>query len=81
LSAGLPIVVPNRGGAADLARPEYAETYLPGHAAACARAIARLLARDPAALRRASLRAASTIIRSQADHFAQLFATYESLCR
>jgi alpha-1,6-mannosyltransferase len=81
LSTGLPIVVPNRGGAADLARPEYAETYQPGHAAACARAIARLLERDRAALRRASSRAANTIVRSQAEHFAQLFATYEALCR
>jgi alpha-1,6-mannosyltransferase len=79
LGAGLPIVVPDRGGAADLARADYAETYPAGDVQACARAIERMLARDRETLRSACLHAANTLLRSQAEHFAQLFATYAAL--
>jgi alpha-1,6-mannosyltransferase len=79
LSAGLPIVVPDRGGAADLARPEHAETYAAGDAQACAAAIQRLLHRDRTALRQAALHASDTLVRSQEAHFAHLFATYAAL--
>src|SRR5690606_2679028 len=50
ICAGLPIVVPDAGGAADLADPSYAEIYPAGDAAACAAAIRRVLHRDPATL-------------------------------
>jgi len=79
LSAGLPIIVPNRGGAADLARPAHAETYAAGDARACASAIERLLAREHAGLRQAALHASDTLVRSQEAHFADLFARYAAL--
>ncbi|HQY65299.1 MAG TPA: glycosyltransferase, partial [Polyangiaceae bacterium] len=54
LAQGLPVVVPDEGGAAELARPEYAETYPSGDARACAEATSRLLGRPKAALSRAA---------------------------
>jgi alpha-1,6-mannosyltransferase len=79
LSAGLPIVVPDRGGAADLARPAHAETYAAGDAQGCAAAVERLLAREPVALRAAALHASETLVCSQEAHFSKLFATYAAL--
>jgi len=79
LCAGLPLVVPNSGGAAELARPAYSETYAAGDAEACAAAVDRLLARDPAQLKRACREAAQTSVLSQTDHFTRLFATYAEL--
>jgi alpha-1,6-mannosyltransferase len=76
ICSGLPVVVPDRGGAADLAAPEYAERYPPGHASACATAIERLLARDPESLRSACATAAENRVLSIDDHFRLLFDTY-----
>jgi len=81
LCTGLPLVVPDVGGAADLAAPAYAETYRAGDAEACAEAAKRLLARDPAQLKQACRAAAQTKVLSQTQHFERLFATYESLLR
>ena len=77
LCAGIPLVVPSRGGAADLADPAWAETYEPGNARALAHAIHRLLTRDRDALRRAATAAGRDRVRDQRDHFAALFALYE----
>jgi alpha-1,6-mannosyltransferase len=79
MCSGLPIVVPNVGGAADLAGPEYAETYQPGDADDCARAMGRLLGRDRQALQSALARACDARIGTMDDHFAQLFAHYAKL--
>lgn len=79
LEAGLPLVVPSRGGAADLADPSWSETYPPGDAVACADAIERLLGRDRDALRHAARHAANTRVRDLDDHFAELFARYASV--
>lgn len=81
LDAGLPLVVPSRGGAADLADPAWAETYAPGDPVACADAIERLLVRDRDGLRAAARHAASTRVRDLDDHFADLFARYSSVSR
>jgi alpha-1,6-mannosyltransferase len=75
---GLPVVLPDQGGAAEQAGTGFAETYPSGDAAACAAAIERLLARDPATLR-ASAREASDRIASVEEYFAQLVALYERL--
>jgi alpha-1,6-mannosyltransferase len=77
--AGLPLVVPDFGGAADLAHSTYAETYEAGNAAAGAAAIRRLLARDPVTLGRAAARAAVERIGTMDDHFRGLFALYQQL--
>jgi alpha-1,6-mannosyltransferase len=79
LCSGLPIIVPNQGGAADLADPSYAETYAPGDVAGCSAAIEALLDRDRAALVAGCARAAQHEIGTMDDHFHQLFELYERL--
>lgn len=79
LEASLPLVVPSRGGAADLADPRWAETYVPGDAEGCASAIVRLLDRDRDALRAAARSASIEAVRDLDDHFADLFARYSKL--
>ena len=81
LCSGLPIVAPNVGGAADLARPSYAETYEGGDARECAAAIRRMLARDPALLRAAVARDAICALRTPGEHFQDLFKHYADLAR
>lgn len=79
LCSGLPLVVPDVGGAADLAAPAYAEVYPPGDSGACAVAIERLLARDQAALREGCAAAARDKVGTMDDHFEQLFGFYAEL--
>lgn len=78
LASGLPLIVPDRGGAAALARPEYAETYRSSDAYDCAAAIVRLLSRDDALVRAAAVRAADTVT-SDRDHAVRLVAHYQSV--
>jgi len=78
IACGAPVVVPDEGGAAELARPEFSETYRAGDAEACAAAMERLLARDPFALRDAATRAAEGIL-SMREHFERLLARYRAL--
>jgi alpha-1,6-mannosyltransferase len=61
MSAGLPAVVPDDGGAAEMHDPESGEIYRAGDAEACARAVLRLLARDRASVRDAAVRAAGKL--------------------
>lgn len=77
--AGCPVVVPDRGGAAELAFPEYAEQYRSGDPAAAAEAIARLLSRDREVLRTACLGPGRARIHSVQAHFDGLFAHYGRL--
>lgn len=78
LCAGLPLIIPNAGGAAEMASPDCAEFFAPDNAVECALAIERLFARDPAALRRSALEAAGRV-NSTTDHFRNLFSTYENI--
>ncbi|MCF8493021.1 MAG: glycosyltransferase, partial [Sphingomonadaceae bacterium] len=75
LASGLPLIVPNGGAVADIALPDFSETYTPGNAHAAADAIMRLLDRDRDQLQYAAHRAAATA-RTLDDHFAALFQTY-----
>jgi len=78
LCCGTPIVVPDGGGARDLAQPDYSEIYPAGDRRATGEAVLRLLARDPAAMRGAALEAGSRI--GDLDgHFDRLFALYGEL--
>lgn len=79
IAAGTPIIVPDRGGASDLADSAHGETYRPGDANACARAILRLLQRDPKPMREAAVRYRGHSIGTMEDHFVQLFGHYERL--
>ena len=56
ISCGSPVVVPDRGGAAELAQPDFAELYRAGDPEAFSAAMERLFARDAATLRAAALR-------------------------
>jgi alpha-1,6-mannosyltransferase len=78
LCAGLPLIVPNAGGAAEIATHECAEFYAPDQADECARAIARLITRDPVQLQHAA-RAAADRINTTNDPFQELFSTYEKI--
>ncbi len=78
IACGLPIVVPDEGGAAELARPEFAETYRQGDAAACEAAIERLIARDRETVRSAAITASQSIL-STRQHFERLLAHYAEL--
>ena len=73
--SGVPVIVPDRGGAAALAGPEYAARYRAADTDDCAEAILRLLARDPSRLA-AGCRAAARHIGTMEDHFANLFDLY-----
>ena len=79
LRSGLPLIVPNRGGAADLAHGDFAEFYQPGEPLGCQMAIERMVARDGKTIRAAALKASQSI-RTPAQHFAGLFQHYTELC-
>jgi len=79
LCAGTPLIVPDAGGAHDLARLEHSEVYRTGDSAACAAAIRRMLIRDRAGLRDACRAAARTQVWTAARHFEALFAHYARL--
>ncbi len=81
LCSGLPLVVPDVGGAADLASRDYAEVYPPGDAVACAAAMHRLLDRDQASLKAATAEAAAQRVGTMDDHFDGLFDLYVKLAR
>ncbi|MCA9704602.1 MAG: glycosyltransferase [Myxococcales bacterium] len=76
--SGVPVVVPDRGGAGALAGPGYAETYAAGDPESCARGILRLLARDRGQLRSACAVAARRI-GTMDEHFDRLFELYGAL--
>lgn len=79
ICSGLPIVVPNVGGAADLAADAFAETYPAGDARACAAAMTALLTRPRELVQRAALETAQHRIGTMNDHFGALFSAYERL--
>ncbi len=76
ICSGLPLVVPDQGGAADLADDGFAELYPAGDAVACAQAMLRLAARPAALLKQAALQTAQSRVGTMADHFEQLFDLY-----
>jgi alpha-1,6-mannosyltransferase len=78
LASGLPMIVPDEGGAFEAAEPDFAEFYRSRDSAACADAIVRFFARDGAAMRAAARRAAANV-RSDRDHAVELVAHYQSL--
>jgi len=79
LASGLPIVVPDQGGAADFADPAFAEIYVTGDAVSAANALLRLVGRNRESGSLAAEIAARTKIGSDSDHFARLHAFYAEL--
>ena len=80
VACGLPVVVPDAGGAAESADRSCGELYPSLDDEACAEAILRLLARDPLELRALALEAA-TRAPTAAGHFARVLAVYDDLLR
>jgi alpha-1,6-mannosyltransferase len=79
-ASGLPLIVPNEGGPAELARPACSETFATADVASAAEAIERLLAREPQELRRAAIADARTA-RTLDEHFRDLFDSYAACLR
>jgi alpha-1,6-mannosyltransferase len=80
VACGLPVVVPDSGGAAESADLSCGELYPGLDAEACAAAVLRLLARDPVELRGLALEAAKRVP-TAAGHFARVLAVYDELLR
>jgi alpha-1,6-mannosyltransferase len=78
VACGLPLVVPDQGGAFEQADPVSSIVYPTGDSHACARAIEELLDRDPAARTEAALAAAARVPSVQ-SHFEKLYAAYDQL--
>ena len=79
LCAGLPLIVPDRGGAADLADPRYAISYKTGDMAACTAAIHTMLDSDLPVMHREAKAAADAKVVTMDTHFERLFDHYEKL--
>lgn len=77
LASGLPLILPDSGAVAQIARADFAETYATGDPRACAEAIGRMLDRDRMALRAAATQVARRA-RTLDDHFIELFSRYEA---
>ena len=77
-ASGLPLIVPDEGGAADMVTEQTGECYKAGDTAAAGAAIERLLQRDRTALRKAAFLQA-TMAGTIDSHFEMLFAEYASL--
>ncbi|MDB4997930.1 MAG: hypothetical protein JWM74_5362 [Myxococcaceae bacterium] len=78
VACGLPLVVPDEGGAFEQADPVSSIVYPTGDVHACAAAIEALLDRDPASRREAALAAAARVP-SVVTHFEKLYAMYDQL--
>jgi alpha-1,6-mannosyltransferase len=80
VACGLPVVVPDAGGAAEGVDPSCGETYRSLDADACVRALEDLLTRDSASLRERALHAASRVLTLE-QHFGRVLAAYDDLLR
>lgn len=78
VASGLPLIVPDEGGASDMADTEHAECYRAGDARSAAAAVLRLLGRDPVKLKAHALRAAAEV-RTMDSHLLDLFHRYGAL--
>jgi alpha-1,6-mannosyltransferase len=77
-ASGLPLIVPDGGGAADQARASGGWTYVSGQAASAVEAIHAFLASDRVPVT-AAARSNAANVRTMDEHFADLFAYYETL--
>lgn len=79
ICSGIPIVVPNRGGAAELASAEFSEVYEPGKPKEFEKALLKIMCRNRDTMAEACIAKASSGIGTMGDHFKKLFSFYESL--
>lgn len=79
LASGLPVVVPDDGGAALFAGPGYGRAYRTGDAGDAARRLLDLASLPRERLSRAAHRAAIERIGSDSSHFERLYACFDAL--
>ncbi|MDX1590740.1 MAG: glycosyltransferase [Balneolaceae bacterium] len=79
LCSGLPIVVPDRGGAVEFAGDDYAEVYKTGDQEDLSRALLSIISKDRSKLCEAASRAAEESILTVDEHFEHLFGLYEKM--
>jgi alpha-1,6-mannosyltransferase len=77
-ASGLPLIVPDEGGASVMISPETGLCYAAGDTASAANAIEQLLARDPVKLSGAARRRAAEVPTID-QHFEALFQSYRAL--
>jgi alpha-1,6-mannosyltransferase len=80
VASGLPVVVPDEGGAAESVDLSCGERYKSLDADACAAAIQSILSRAPAELRARAHEAAAKVP-TTGQHYARVVETYEALLR
>jgi alpha-1,6-mannosyltransferase len=78
VACGVPVVVPDAGGAADTVDRACGELYASLDAAACAAAAERLLARDPGELRARAIEAAARVP-TASEHYGRVLTTYDAI--
>ena len=79
ICSGLPVIVPDKGGAGDLAGKTFSETYEPGNSEELSKAILRILDRDRDQMVAACTDASKKDIGSMDAHFDLLFKVYIDL--
>jgi alpha-1,6-mannosyltransferase len=77
--SGLPVVVPARGGAADIANPDISETFQAGNVSGLKQALLTIISRNREELVQACKKTAEKDIGTMDDHFKLLFNNYEKL--
>ncbi len=78
IASGLPVVVPDRGGAAESVDPSCSATYASLDSAACAAALETMLARDRTELRARAVDAAARVT-TVGQHFRAVLSAYDDL--
>jgi alpha-1,6-mannosyltransferase len=78
MASGLPLIVPDTGGCAEVADPHSSELYRARDAGEAAAAILRFAARDRRVVRRAAA-VAATRVRTDREHTIELIGYYERL--
>jgi len=79
MCSGLPIVVPDTGGAVDLAIPDFAEVYSAGDPESLASALLKVTGRNRDKLTFHCMDAVAHSIKTIDEHFSQLFSLYQKL--
>jgi alpha-1,6-mannosyltransferase len=78
-ASGIPMIVPDRGAAADQLLPKGGSLYRAGSEISLGRALDRFMDRGPELQRAAAARACQ--VRTMDEHFADLFARYAQMVR
>jgi len=76
-ASGVPVIVPNRGGASEQLTRGAGRAYRAGSERSLAQAIAAFIDRDPAEQRRVAVQ--SSRVRTMDEHFRELFGCYSAL--